>query len=175
MIWSVDQDDTSYTALRGLYADVDINAPSSSETGDQCQITGCGQGCPANYESLTTLTQNPSVSGSCDPKNPARLCCPVGNAPQSCTWRGGGGHVCNAQCNVGEIVMALDEVGDGSTPTCVQGYKAFCCQSGQGRIGDCFGEGTRVFHLPESIGHTYLSKRLRRHELCFGIQCTNLC
>ncbi|KAF9465227.1 hypothetical protein BDZ94DRAFT_1307367 [Collybia nuda] len=141
MIWSVDQDDSSFTALHGLYSDVNINAPSSIDSGNQCQITGCGQGCPDKYESLTTLTQNPSLTSSCDPKNPARLCCPIGNAPQSCFWRGGGGQVCNAQCNVGEIVMALDEVGDGSTPTCVQGYKALCCQSGQGDIGDCFGTG----------------------------------
>ena len=27
--------------------------------------------------------------------------------------------------------MALDETGGDGKPTCVQGYKAFCCKSGQ--------------------------------------------
>ena len=130
-------DDSQYTALSGLYGN--ITKPSLSETGNQCQITGCGQQCPNGYDSLTTLTQIPNIAGSCNPKSPARLCCPPGNEPQNCQWRGGGGTTCNAQCNVGEIVMALDEVGDDGHPTCVQGYKAFCCQSGEPNPGACFG------------------------------------
>lgn len=130
-------DDPQYTALTGLYGN--ITAPSLSETGNQCQITGCGQQCPNGYDSLTTLTQIPNVAGYCDPYSPARLCCPPGNEPQNCQWRGGGGTTCNAQCNVGEIVMALDEVGNDGYPTCIQGYKAFCCQSGSGDPGACFG------------------------------------
>ncbi|KAG6836731.1 hypothetical protein H0H93_004394 [Arthromyces matolae] len=130
-------DDSTYSALSGLYGDV--TSPSLSETGNQCQFTGCGQQCPSGYNSLTTVTQIPNTSGSCDPKTPARLCCPPGNEPQNCLWRGGGGTTCNAQCNVGEIVMALDEVGGDGTPTCIQGYKAFCCQSGEVNPGACFG------------------------------------
>ncbi|KAI5116231.1 hypothetical protein M0805_001223 [Coniferiporia weirii] len=139
MIWSVDQDDTSYTALQGLYPDIDVNNPSSSESGNMCQVTGCGQNCPAGYDSLTTLTSIPNSATSCDPSNPARLCCPPGDEPQNCVWRGGGGTSCNAQCNVGEIVMALDLVGDDGHPTCLQGYKAYCCQSGQVQPAACFG------------------------------------
>ena len=40
MIWSVDQDDSSYSALSGLYPDIDINNPSLVESGNQCQVTG---------------------------------------------------------------------------------------------------------------------------------------
>lgn len=119
-------DDSRYTALSGLYGN--FVPPSYSETGNQCQITGCGQQCPNGYDSLTTVSWVPDVAVSCDPKSPARLCCPPGYRPQNCQWRGGGGTTCNAQCNVGEIVMALDEVGDDGNPTCIQGYKAFCCQ-----------------------------------------------
>lgn len=46
--------------------------------------------------------------------------------------------------------MALDEVGplneqttfggeDGDEPICLQGYKAFCCSSGDPQPGACFG------------------------------------
>ncbi|KAF8816939.1 hypothetical protein BYT27DRAFT_6953579 [Phlegmacium glaucopus] len=139
MIWSVDQDDSSYSALSGLYPDININNPSVIESGNQCQVTGCGQQCPSGYDSLTTLTQIPNTLGSCPTSNPARLCCPKGNEPQNCSWRGGGGTSCNAQCNVGEIVLALDETGDDGHPTCIQGYKAFCCSSGDPEPGACFG------------------------------------
>ncbi|KAH9919518.1 uncharacterized protein B0H18DRAFT_1122441 [Fomitopsis serialis] len=40
-IWSVDQDDTQYTALTGLYPDIGINNASSTQT-NECQYTGCG-------------------------------------------------------------------------------------------------------------------------------------
>ncbi|KAF9559713.1 hypothetical protein CPC08DRAFT_505392 [Agrocybe pediades] len=141
MIWSVDQDDSQYTALGALYGDVNINKPSSTESGNLCQTTGCGQSCPAGFEALTTVTQIPGIAGSCPTNNPARLCCPVGLEPQGCHWSGGGGSTCNAQCDVGEIVMALDETGGDGKPTCVQGYKAFCCKSGQLDPGDCFAGG----------------------------------
>ncbi|KAJ7257772.1 hypothetical protein C8J57DRAFT_1516652 [Mycena rebaudengoi] len=114
MIWSVDQDDTSYTALRGLYSDIAINTPSSSETGNECQITGCGQSCPSGYNTLTSLSA--SRTETCSSGSNAKLCCPPGDEPQQCSWRGGGSSTCNAQCNVGEIVMALDEVGDDGHP-----------------------------------------------------------
>ena len=40
MIWSVDQDDSRYSALSGLYPDININNPSLVESGNQCQVTG---------------------------------------------------------------------------------------------------------------------------------------
>lgn len=97
MIWSVDQDDMQYTALRGLYPDIDVNQPSSVESGDQCTITGCGQNCPSGWDTLTTLTTNPGSATSCTSSSPAKLCCPSGNAPTNCHWSGGGGSTCNPQ------------------------------------------------------------------------------
>ncbi|KAK2461060.1 hypothetical protein APHAL10511_006907 [Amanita phalloides] len=92
MIWSADQDDSSYDALRGLYPDININNPSLVESGNQCQVTGCGQQCPSGYDSLTTLTRIPNQ-------------------------------------------MKLDDW----HPTCIQGYKALCCSSGDPEPGSCFG------------------------------------
>ncbi|KAF7316287.1 Chitin-binding type-1 domain-containing protein [Mycena indigotica] len=141
MIWSVDQDDTSYSALKGLYPDIDVNKPSLVESGDQCTITGCGQSCPSGWDTLTTLTTNPGAATSCPSNNPARLCCPSGNAPQNCSWRGGGGSTCNPQCSVGEITIATDPVGGDGKPTCAQGTKAFCCSTGQNDPTGCHATG----------------------------------
>ncbi|KAK7056119.1 chitin-binding type-1 domain-containing protein [Favolaschia claudopus] len=137
MIWSVDQDDMHYTALSSLYPGIDVNNPSAVESGDQCAITGCGQSCPDGWDTLTTLTTNPGSATSCDTNSPAKLCCPSGNAPQNCHWTGGGGSTCNPACGVGELTLATDPVGGDGNPTCVQGTKAFCCQTGQNDPTGC--------------------------------------
>ncbi|KAK6987473.1 chitin-binding type-1 domain-containing protein [Favolaschia claudopus] len=137
MIWSVDQDDMHYTALSSLYPGIDVNNPSAVESGDQCAITGCGQSCPDGWDTLTTLTTNPGSATSCDPNSPAKLCCPSGNAPQNCHWTGGGGSTCNPACGVGELTLATDPVGGDGNPTCAQGTKAFCCQTGQNDPTGC--------------------------------------
>lgn len=113
-------------------------------------LWGCGHQCPSGYDSLTTLTQIPNTVGSCPKNQPARLCCPKGNEPQKCSWRGGGGTSCNAQCDVGEVVLALDETGDDGYPTCIQGYKAFCCSSGNPQPGSCFG-ACKYFAIPSTF------------------------
>ncbi|PPR04933.1 hypothetical protein CVT24_007314 [Panaeolus cyanescens] len=140
MIWSVDQDDTSYTALKGLYPDINVNNPSFVDA-TSCMITGCGQGCPSGqqWSAMTTLTTNPGSSVTCPANNPATLCCPTGDKPRNCKWSGGGGTTCNAQCEVGQVTLAIDPVGDGKSPTCLQGEKAYCCDSNQDL--DCFATG----------------------------------
>lgn len=42
MIWSVDQDDTSYTALSDLYPGITAFAGGTIEAGDQCMVSPCG-------------------------------------------------------------------------------------------------------------------------------------
>lgn len=42
MIWSVDQDDTSYTAMKDLYPGITALAGGNVETGDQCTVSSCG-------------------------------------------------------------------------------------------------------------------------------------
>lgn len=137
MIWSLDQDDTSYTALSGLYGFIPNNTASQVVSGNECMITDCGQGCPNGYTPMTKLASNPSTGKTCSTKDLATLCCPSGDAPQQCKWRGGGGHTCKPQCEVGEITIATDQVGDDGKPTCVQGFKAYCCQSGDPDPLDC--------------------------------------
>jgi hypothetical protein len=139
MVWSVDQDDTLYTALSGLYGAVDENEPSKEESNNQCLFTECGDKCPPGYDSLTTVSTIPNSVKACSKKKPSRLCCPTGSKPQKCSWRGGGGSSCEGQCNVGEILMALDVVGGDGKPTCTQGYKAYCCESGEADPAACYG------------------------------------
>ncbi|KAF5329772.1 hypothetical protein D9619_009132 [Psilocybe cf. subviscida] len=131
MIWSLDQDDTSYTALSGLFAGLDIHKPSRVEHGNECQITGCGQDCPVGYTFMTHTYSNPAVAETCDTDKPAKVCCPPGAVPQDCHWRGFEGTTCNAQCDTGEIVLALDSTGDDGKATCAIGNKAYCCKSGE--------------------------------------------
>ena len=146
MIWSVDQDDTSYTALKGLYPDINVNNPSFVDA-TSCMITGCGQACPKGqqWSAMTTLTTNPSSSVTCSSHNPATLCCPTGDKPTNCAWSGGGGTTCNAQCGVGQVTLATDPVGDGKTRTCLQGEKAYCCNSNVDL--DCFATGKGIIHI----------------------------
>lgn len=141
MVWSVDQDDMLYTALSGLYGSVVENTPSEVLSGNECFVTGCGEACPEEYSTMTVLSYNPTSGKSCSEDHLALLCCPFGDQPQNCEWRGGGGHTCNAQCDVGEIVLATDIVGGDGTPTCIQGYKAYCCQSGEVDPLACFATG----------------------------------
>lgn len=138
MIWSLDQDDTSYTALNGLYgSSVPSHTALQVITGNQCMITDCGKSCPNDYIAMTKLYTNPSTGKTCETNDLASLCCPSGDAPQHCTWRGGGGSTCNPQCEVGEITIATDPiVGDGH-PICIQGFMAFCCQTGTSSPLDC--------------------------------------
>ena len=161
MIWSVDQDDASYTALMGLYPDIGINNPSFVDA-TSCMITGCGQACPTGqqWSAMTTLTTNPSSSVTCPSNNPATLCCPTGDKPTNCAWSGGGGTTCNAQCGVGQVTLALDPVGDGKTPTCLQGEKAYCCDSNVDL--DCFATGKGI--IPSFICFQHIPVLTFRRE-----------
>ncbi|CAK5268570.1 unnamed protein product [Mycena citricolor] len=157
MIWSVDQDDLQYSALSALYPGIDVNKPSSVESGNQCTITGCGQNCPSGWDTLTTLTTNPGAGSSCNANSPAKLCCPSGNAPQSCSWRGGGSSTCNPSCNVGEITLATDPVGGDGKPTCAQGTKAFCCSSDQNDPTGCHATGCGETQTACASGDAFLT------------------
>ncbi|KAK7014298.1 chitin-binding type-1 domain-containing protein [Favolaschia claudopus] len=133
MIWSVDQDDGQYTALQALYPTIGVNAASSVQDAGNCMKTNCGQDCettPVKYAAVTTLTTN-FLGQPCPADSPAKLCCPSGDPPQNCAWRGGGSTTCNPTCNLGEITLARDPVGTDGTPPCLQGTKAFCCATGE--------------------------------------------
>lgn len=87
------------------------------------------------------MTTNPALPGEVCPSNSrALLCCPAGNAPTDCQWRGGG-ILCNPSCNPGEAVLATDPAGDGST--CLLGTQALCCKTNLEAVNqDCTFFGT---------------------------------
>lgn len=85
---------------------------------------------------MTHTYSNPAVAETCDTDKPAKVCCPPGAVPQDCHWRGFEGTTCNAQCDTGEIVLALDSTGDDGKATCAIGNKAYCCKSGERDAGE---------------------------------------
>ncbi|KAF9480694.1 hypothetical protein BDN70DRAFT_992496 [Pholiota conissans] len=128
MIWSVDQDDTSYTAMKDLYPGITALAGGTVESGDQCTVSPCGAtSCGLGQVAIASVTTNPALPGqACPLNNRALLCCPAGNAPTDCTWRGGD-VLCSPSCNAGEAVLATDPAGDGNM--CLLGQQALCCKT----------------------------------------------
>ncbi|KAJ6503678.1 hypothetical protein C8R45DRAFT_1209318 [Mycena sanguinolenta] len=128
-VWSLDQDDNSYTALSALWSDVTANNASFSFGGDQCTYTGCGLSCPTDYTLIGSLQQNPITLEACTGLETSSVCCPVGDAPLSCNWRGAAAlGICDGTCLMGEVLMGLGKVGpvtdqDGVTSevTCIIG------------------------------------------------------
>ena len=170
MIWSVDQDDTGYTALNDLYPGLSALAPGEVDTGDQCVTSPCGasscglgQVCDPIRESKVTwcrwylvfsaiaaVSTNPALPGTiCELDNLVLLCCPAANAPQSCQWRGRNSDslICNPSCNPGEAILATDPVGDQVEP-CLTGEMALCCQTNFANLNfNClfYGESISTF------------------------------
>ncbi|KAJ7636708.1 hypothetical protein FB45DRAFT_1056011 [Roridomyces roridus] len=153
MIWSVDQDDTAYTALSALYGDVTDNNSTDQITGNQCTYTDCGGSC-GSETLLGLLESNPVTLETCTGvgKDFVSICCPVGDAPQSCTWRGKptSDGICDGTCLPGEILMGLSNIGDatgGPTLTidgvtlpelsCLIGQEALCCRTDQDTSSFC--------------------------------------
>ncbi|KAJ6484663.1 hypothetical protein C8R45DRAFT_1214695 [Mycena sanguinolenta] len=144
-VWSLDQDDNSYTALSALWSDVTANNASFSFGGDQCTYTGCGLSCPTDYTLIGSLQQNPITLEACNGLETSSVCCPVGDAPLSCDWRGAAAFgICDGTCLKGEVLMGLGQVGpvtdqDGVTRevTCIIGQVALCCQSSENVAAYC--------------------------------------
>ncbi|KAJ7488142.1 hypothetical protein FB451DRAFT_1226548 [Mycena latifolia] len=120
MIWSMDQDDDSYTALKGLYPDIAAAGGGLTEKNDKCIITECNvSSCGNGYNKMGTTPEDPLEPGKrCD----RLICCPSNNSPSSCTWRGGDSTPCNPTCHPGEQAL--------TTQTCESGgSQAFCCST----------------------------------------------
>ncbi|KAJ7864946.1 hypothetical protein B0H14DRAFT_2734817 [Mycena olivaceomarginata] len=95
MIWSVDQDDSfDYAALKALYPSVaDVNS-GTHQGGDTCFTASAGA---------------VNADGS---KHP--VCCPTGDMPTKCTWRGGDGkRPCSPSCNDDEVLIATETCDSG--------------------------------------------------------------
>ncbi|KAJ6503695.1 hypothetical protein C8R45DRAFT_973479, partial [Mycena sanguinolenta] len=186
MVWSLDQ---SAEILLALWGDVTANNASSSVTGDQCMYTGCGLSCPKDYTSIGRLQQNPKTLQTCKGLDTSQICCPVGDAPQSCTWRGANpSGICNPSCLEGEILMGLSQVGDktgsitvdGATSpevSCLIGEVALCCKTNENVEGYCTTTDCGVTICPS--GSTATTKVLMGAEeldLCTaGLERTLCC
>ncbi|KIJ58948.1 glycoside hydrolase family 18 protein [Hydnomerulius pinastri MD-312] len=128
MIWSLDQDDSTYTALTGLYGNVTQGIASGVS-----QSTGCIEtdwnvnACPDGY-SFVGSDQN--LDGES-----RFICCESGNAPspESCAWRlfPADSSTCLSVCPPGDILLAT------STSFCMSGAMPFCCHTNVTAIENC--------------------------------------
>ncbi|KAJ7864454.1 hypothetical protein B0H14DRAFT_2736332 [Mycena olivaceomarginata] len=119
MIWSMDQDDDSYTALKGLYPGIDAVGGGEIKKNDKCIISDCDvSSCGNGFNKMGVTQEDPLSPGKrCD----RLICCPQNNSPSSCTWRGGDSSPCNPTCHPGEDTL--------TTQTCESGgSQAFCCE-----------------------------------------------
>ncbi|KAK0569581.1 hypothetical protein OC861_000761 [Tilletia horrida] len=74
MIWSVDQDTPQGDALAALYPNILGIAGQKESEADACQVTLCGQSCPAGFTSVSKVSTNPALGIFCDiNKKPAQL------------------------------------------------------------------------------------------------------
>ncbi|PKY09339.1 hypothetical protein P168DRAFT_324321 [Aspergillus campestris IBT 28561] len=133
MAWAIDLDDEDFTELGGLIGrdpgkGVDKSlvkreqeaASWSSDNGQECYATACGEKCKAEE---VVLEDN--FISNCHAKIGKQICCPRDRAPRSCRWRGGkDGSFCHGQCHNGELTLLLDGYGDF---LCTTGRQAFCC------------------------------------------------
>ncbi|KAJ7864427.1 hypothetical protein B0H14DRAFT_3443479 [Mycena olivaceomarginata] len=120
MIWSMDQDDDKYTALKGLYPGIAAAGGGDIEKNDKCIISDCDvKSCGDGYNKMGVTQEDPLSPGKrCD----RLICCPQNNSPSSCTWRGGDSTPCNPTCKAGEQSI--------TTQTCESGgTQAFCCSA----------------------------------------------
>ncbi|KAJ7064104.1 hypothetical protein C8F01DRAFT_1229630 [Mycena amicta] len=118
MVWSVDQDDDSYSALNGLYPGLNASAAGETEKNDKCFITECDvTSCGDGYIVMTETSEDPLSPGE---RCGRLVCCPKNNAPSSCFWRGMDTNPCNPTCHAGEQVVTTETCSSG-------GASAFCC------------------------------------------------
>lgn len=141
MIWSVDLDDDSFSALEGLLGK---SLPSfqdnlkrtqtadtnhwSSVNGQTCKISDCLDDLTSPPSGFS-LAPNGKFQDTCGSGNDGQqykyVWCPTDALPQSCEWRGSGS--CHGQCHEGEVTLAHSPHGRQS---CLKpGQQAFCCVS----------------------------------------------
>ncbi|KAG9759588.1 glycoside hydrolase family 18 protein, partial [Aureobasidium melanogenum] len=154
MAWSIDMDDEQFTALSGLIgkpAGQGLNkslalkevqtASWSSDNGQDCYATECGDTCPPDWAIMTSYRSN------CGGHKYRKFCCPRDRMPRDCTWRGGEsggpGRACHGQCHNGELTLLFDGWG---SQRCASGRQTFCCTADRYKellegcqLGDCGG------------------------------------
>lgn len=137
MIWSVDQDDSSFSALESLIgkslpsyqshmkrsSTVDANSWKSLN-GEACKVSDCIDG-DSNPPSGYGLAPDGKFPDKCSGSKYKFVWCPLNEMPSECEWRGSGS--CHGQCHEAEVTLAHSPHGD--TKCAAPGQQAFCCKS----------------------------------------------
>ncbi|EFQ98549.1 chitotriosidase-1 [Nannizzia gypsea CBS 118893] len=137
LVWSVDQDDNSFSALEGLIGEplpafseklkrhtIDDAGHWSSTNGQACRVSECVKvdtDPPSGY----TVAPNGKFPDTCSGGEYKYVWCPTHSMPDSCEWRGSGS--CHGQCHPGEVTLAHSP--HGSLSCLRPGQQAFCCVS----------------------------------------------
>lgn len=143
LIWAIDQDDDSLTALQAVIAPKLLGDFDAASKGDEdwqspnehCYVTPCDGKCDAGDIKITD-----QKCGTKDKRS--QLCCPLSGAPdpKECTWRGGPTW-CNGHCHDDEVMMEMNKFGDSNGGGCSDGNKAYCCKSPLAEENTCYWAG----------------------------------
>ncbi|KAK7732719.1 hypothetical protein SLS63_004974 [Diaporthe eres] len=141
LIWAIDQDDSSLSALQAVIAPKklgDLGMKGSKDdwqsSNKHCYVTACDGNCDAGDIKIEDQ--------KCGDKNKrSKLCCPLSGAPdpKDCTWRGNPG-LCNGHCHDDEVMMEMNKWG-GDDKGCSDGKKAYCCKSPLAQENSCYWAG----------------------------------
>ncbi|RMZ82759.1 hypothetical protein DV738_g1689, partial [Chaetothyriales sp. CBS 135597] len=141
LIWAIDQDDESLTALQAVISPKELGDFDAAEGGSDwqspskhCYITGCDGKCDAGDIQITDQKCGKGEKRS-------KLCCPLSGAPdpKECTWRGNP-WFCNGHCHDDEVMMEMNRWG-GDDKSCRDGNKAYCCKSPLAEENKCYWAG----------------------------------
>ncbi|KAH7038382.1 glycosyl hydrolases family 18-domain-containing protein [Microdochium trichocladiopsis] len=160
LIWAIDQDDASLSALSAVLDPKPLGDFKSSDKGDEnwtgtnekCYITACGSSCKPGEIKITDQ--------KCDGKKKSELCCPLSGAPdpKECHWRGSETKFCNGYCKDDEVMTHMSKYGGGAS--CWDGQVAHCCKSALGEKNICkwrgVGEKCHQGELPLTFSGTVL-------------------
>ncbi|KAK4241773.1 hypothetical protein C8A03DRAFT_30078 [Achaetomium macrosporum] len=142
MIWSIDQEDTKFTALKGLtgkdlptFSDALAATKSAagnwaSQNGQKCIMTEClGDDRVGGWGAGWAIAPGGGAfKNNCGKNENKYILCPLNQMPSSCTWRGGETKcACHGQCHAGEVTLFHSR--HGSRSCCRPGWQAFCCES----------------------------------------------
>ncbi|KAJ5109929.1 hypothetical protein N7532_002574 [Penicillium argentinense] len=168
MIWSVDQDDESFTALEGL---IGKSLPSyhknqkrthlsdtnhwKSLNAQSCKISDCVDS-DSEPPSGFGRAPNGKFPDKCGSGKSKFIWCPLNEMPNSCTWRGSGS--CHGQCHPGEVTLTHSTHGD--TKCLAPGQQAFCCKSNTwSKLTDKCGWGPMDDTCPDDAPYAVSSKK----------------
>ncbi|KAJ1325255.1 chitinase [Microdochium nivale] len=160
LIWAVDQDDSSLTALAAVLDPKPLGDFKSTDKGDEnwtgtnelCYVTACGDQCKAGMIKITDQ--------KCGKNQKSELCCPLSGAPdpKECHWRGSETKFCNGYCRDDEVMTHMSKYGGGAS--CWDGQVAHCCKSSLGEKNICkwrgVGEKCHSGELPMTFSGTIL-------------------